>query len=128
MMSIFFLCTNNDVGCFKDMAPYIINAKLYKDRYENLHEESNHLVSAAAKHIVNDIRRTECSKDTYPVNDDICDVEKVELWLTELLQHFLQELIPDKAKRVSIGQCIVLSAWPQSTIAPVPLHSVLSWT
>jgi hypothetical protein len=108
----------NDVICFKDMASDIINAKWYEDRHADLDDESRRVVSAAAKLIKDDIRRQSYSTDFYPDTGDVGDAAKGRSWLPVLLQHFMQELVTDEVKQVTIGHCIVQSSKPRSCISP----------
>ena len=94
----------NDVVCFKDMASYIINAKWYQEREEKIEDESKRLVLAAAKLLKDDIRRKRYDTGVYPEAHDVGNIVEGKDWLPPLLGYFLQELLLDEEKQVSVGQ------------------------
>lgn len=111
----------NDVICFKDMASYIINAKWYQEREEKIEDESRRLVLAAAKLLKDDIRRKRYDTGVYPEAEDVGNIVEGKGWLPPLLGYFLQELLTDEVKQVSVGQCIVQAAKSQAVIPPLLL-------
>ena len=60
------------------------------------------------------------SKDFYPTDNDISDIETGRKWLPESLFILLSHLLKSEIKINSIGQCIVEAARPRSVIAPIP--------
>ena len=56
-----------------NMANFIINSKWYAERKEDIIEETERIVTAAAKLIRSEIRETKYSKDFYPSSSHITD-------------------------------------------------------
>ena len=105
-----------NVVCFRDMASLIINDKWYEAKRDNIQDESERIVLAAAKIIKAQIRELSYSMGFHPSNDDIRDVDAACQWLPSVSQMFLQPIIKSTMKRASIGQCLVQSARPRSAI------------
>ena len=57
--------------CFKDMASYIINEKWYADKEANIHDETERIVTTAAKLILSDLRQCLYDTSTYPTVSEI---------------------------------------------------------
>jgi len=82
-----------NVLCFKDMASYIINDKWHSERKENIEEEEERIVRAAAKIIRAEIRENIYDAKSYPTNEDIANVNQGKKWIPHYLQTFLGIII-----------------------------------
>ena len=109
----------NNIVCFRNTANYIINSKWYDDRQDNIGDEAIRIIRTAAKIIRGEIREAEYDVDFYPGSDHIKDNIKGKEWLPRTLQVFMSELISSNLKQVSLGQCIVKAARPNSCIPPL---------
>ena len=65
------------VLCFKNMAGYTINDKWYLEKKENIVEEAECLVSAAAKIVRAEIRERIHYTKSYPTNEDIANANVI---------------------------------------------------
>ena len=65
-----------DIVCLRNMASFIINSKWYSDQRENIGEETERIISAAAKLIRAQICETTFSKDYYPTSSEISDFKQ----------------------------------------------------
>lgn len=110
----------SNVVCFRNMAKHIINDKWYADKKANIEDESERIVTAAAKIIKAEIREREYEHDIYPTKSDISDIERNKQWVPDHLLKLLAIIIPSELRQSSIGQCILQSARPRSVIAPIP--------
>jgi hypothetical protein len=108
-----------NVLCFRNMASYIINAKWYTDKKEDVGLESNRIIAAAAKLIRAEIREQQYSTDRYPTNKDIRDREAGKDWVPPLLRQFIGDLVKDEVKQLAISNCIIQAARPRSVISPL---------
>ena len=70
----------------------------------------------AAKLIYQEIRDLKYDMNYYPSNEDVSDVDTGVKLLPKSLQLFLEKMIPNKRKQVSIDQSIVCAAHPRSMI------------
>lgn len=108
-----------DVICLTDMASFIINDRWYNERKTKVEDDGERIVLAAAKLLRCNIREANYNTDTYPTPHDIANSECGKNWLPQLLQLFLNSLISNEVKRISVGQCIVQAVRPRSVIPPV---------
>ena len=90
--------------CFQDMANFIIN-KRFKEKKNDIEDESLRIIKAAATLIKAEIRETNYDSDYYPTCEDV----KRE-WIPESLRQFLNMFTTSKLKQESIGQCMVKAA------------------
>ena len=109
----------SDVVCFRNMADYVVNDKWYTSRKENVGEESERIITTAAKLILDDIRSSKFVMESYPKNEDIEDCDKGIEWLPQHLRMFLKAIIKYPLKQASIGQAIVNATRPRSSIPPI---------
>ena len=118
---IFFseVCGKKNVICFRNIAASIINDKWYNDRKMSMEDESFRIVTAAAKLIKSQIRESSYQMNEYPLTSDFNDVKYAKTWVPGLLTTFLENLIPQELKQVSIGHWVVQAARPKSVISPV---------
>ena len=105
--------------CLRDMASFIINSKWYKDRKENVCEESERIILAAAKLIRTQIHEHSYSKDCYPTTSDITDRAVLKDWIPQGLYLMMKSLVPDELKQITISHTIVQASRPRSVISPV---------
>ena len=109
-----------NVVCFKNMANYILTDKWHSDFKHPESNSTEKLMKAAAKVLTADIKMMDYSKDFYPTDNDISDIETGKKWLPNSLYILLSHLLKSEIKINSIGQCIVEAARPRSVIAPIP--------
>jgi len=64
------------------------------------------------------IREAEYDLGLYPSNDEINNISSSRIHVPQLLQIFLRTSISSELTQVSIGQCIVQAARPQSVMMP----------
>ena len=108
-----------NVICFRDMASHIITDKWYRDRHSCVEDDSQRIITAAAKLIRAQIREAVYSHDTYPAPSELSDAEKCKNWIPSLLRQFMDIVVCEELKQVSIGHSIVQGARPRSAISPV---------
>ncbi len=117
--SIFFaeVDGHDNVVCFKDMAMHIINEKWYTDRKDNIEEEAECIIIAAAMLIKESIREQRYDMEYYPTNENFEDGKQ---WIPNLLQTFLKTIISSlQLKQTSIGHAIVQATRHKSVIMPI---------
>ena len=103
------------------MCSYIVNEQWYSDRKDNLIDDNERIVKAAAKLIAAQIRELECNTDVYPVlTENVVERNESRL-VPPLLKTFMNILVSSKLKQDAIGECIVQAARPRSIIAPTLL-------
>ena len=100
------------------MASYIVNDKWYSERKQDIEEEAERIVIAAAKIIRAEIRKRKYDSKSYPNNEDIANVDKGKEWIPHHLQTFLKIIVQSELKQNSIGHSIIQSARPRSVITP----------
>lgn len=117
-----------DVVCLKDICSRLISDKWYSERRSDAGDESERIVRTAGKLIASSIRAMQLGLDRYPCASDVTDSmsDKTCKWIPKLLQILLKELVSCKVKGTAIGQCIVQSARPRTSILPVPLAMSVS--
>jgi len=115
-----------NVVCFKDMASTIINQKFYTDRGVTTEDEHLRIVTAAAKLIRSEIRDMPASTTEYPVTKLYRDVPHAKEWVPCLLKTFMEQVVSEDLKQVSLCHAIVQAARPRSVISPV-LFGVGIW-
>ena len=103
-----------DIVCLRDMASFIINSKWYTDRKENVCEESERIILAAAKLVRAQIHERSYSKDCYPTTSDITDRAVLKDWIPEGLYLLMKSLVPDELKQITISHTIVQASRPKS--------------
>ncbi len=106
------------VLCFRNMASYIINEKWYSEKKENIEEEAERIVVAAAKIVRAEIRERKYDSLLYPTNEDFADISRGMEWIPHHLQTFLKIIVQSELKQNSIGHSIIQSARPRSVITP----------
>ena len=106
------------VLCFRNMASYIINDKWYSEKKEDIQEEAERIMIAAAKIIRAEIRERKYDSNSYPANEDISSVDKGREWIPHHLQTFLKITVRSELKENSFGHSIIQSARPRSVITP----------
>jgi hypothetical protein len=107
-----------NVLCFRDMASYIINDKWHANKQENVEDERQRIVKAAAKLIKAEIRERDYNSTVYPTNEDVKNVDLGKQWVTPLLQALMETLIPQEVKQVAISHSIIQTVKPRSVITP----------
>ena len=119
--SLFFATIDGgvDVVCFRDAAKYLINDQWYKNRQEDIEEEAKRIVKQAAKIILGQIRSTNVDTSEYPSNEVIRNVDMGKEWIPRYLQIFMEHLINNQLKQVSLGQAIVGAVKSRSCISPL---------
>ena len=120
--SCIFITSQNgkeNVVCFRNMASYILTDTWYAARKEVAEEEAERIVRTAAKIILDEIRSSKFTCETYPINEDIESIQQGKEWLPNYLRMFMELLIKYPLKQVSIGQAIVNAARPRSVVAPI---------
>ena len=109
-----------NVVCFKNSVAYLVNARWFANREEKAEDESERIITLAAKLILADIRSTHFDCSYYPLNETIENVEKGKEWLPKLLGVFVEKLIKNPLHQVSVGQCIVNVTRTKSSFPPIP--------
>ena len=84
---------------------------------EDIQEEAERIVIAAAKIIRAEIRERKYDSNSYPANEDISSVDKGREWIPHHLQTFLKITVRSELKENS-GHSIIQSARPRSVITP----------
>ena len=107
----------SSVVSFKDMTSSILSDKWYRDRKEDVVEESKRVLTAAANLLKNETRCFQhVDTGSYPSKSDIVDVLGC---LPPSLAYFMQLLIPSEIKQGSIAQCILKALRPNSVLPPL---------
>ncbi len=96
------------------MAMYIVNEKWHSERKEDLADEAERIVIAAAKIVRAEIREKTYDSKSYPTNEDIGNADQGK-WIPHHLQTFLKFIVKSEN---SIGHSIIQSARPRSVITP----------
>ena len=109
----------SDVVCFKDIASYVLNEKWYTNKCKDNKSEAERVIETAAKLIINNIRNTTFDCSTYPSNDCIENNDSNKQWMPPYLRIFLENLLKDTVKQVSIGHAIVHATHPRSAVPPL---------
>lgn len=109
-----------NVVCFKNMASCIISDQWYNERKSKEEDESLRIVIAAAKLVKEQIRQLELDINQYPMNSDYDNVDHARSFLPTLINAFLENIVCDSLKQVSLGHCIVQASRPRSIISPIP--------
>ncbi len=100
------------VLCFRNMASYIVNDKWHTEKKQDIEEEAERIVLAAAKIIIAEIRERKYDSKSYPTNEDIANVDKGQEWIPRHLQTFLKITVKSELQQNSIGHSIIQSARP----------------
>ena len=85
---------------------------------EDIQEEAERIVIAAAKIIRAEIRERKYDSNSNPANEDISSVDKGRECIPHHLQTFLKITVRSELKENSIGHSIIQSARPRSVITP----------
>ena len=110
----------SNVICFKNLAKRIVTNMWHHERRENIEDECERIISAAAKLIRSAVKAAKFDCSEYPSEEDIKNVEKGKSWLPSHLKCFMQSLLPEiPLNQISFGQAIVHSLRPRSSIPPV---------
>ena len=104
----------SNVVCFRNMADFVVNDKWYSGRKENIDEESERIITTAAKLVLDGIRSSEFVIDSYPKNEEIEDCDKGKRVATTLFKNVSSGFIKYPIKQASIGQAIVNATRPRS--------------
>ena len=112
-------CGRSNVICWRAMASYVANDKWYQERKQDVAEDSERIVIAAAKLLKNAIRDSNYDSSCYPTIDKIGKREEAFKWLPSLLQTFLDYLICPPIKKISLGHSIVQAVRPKTVISPI---------
>ena len=91
---------------FLDMANFIINTK-FKEKAQDIKEESKRIVKTAANLIKAEIRERSYNNEFYPTSGEI-----QSQWIPDSLRMFLSSFTNSIVKQESIGQSIVKLASP----------------
>jgi hypothetical protein len=102
---------------------FIVNDRWNKDRLNDASEESEHIVTVAAKLISAQIRERMVDVELYPTKSEMSSDDKK--CTPPLLQKFLQFVVPNQLKQVSLGQSIVQAARLHSFLSPLLLGLAL---
>ena len=106
------------VVCFRNMARCIINEKWYSYKEDNIEDEDERIVTAAAKIIRAEIRECKYDSEFDPTNEDIANIDRGRQWVPRHLQTLLKIIVVSELKQNSIGHCIDQLARPRSVITP----------
>ena len=107
----------SNVACFQNMIDYYLN-DLWEKRRKDKEKDAEGIVMTAAEVIMDEIREKKYDTSTYPETADIHNTTGD--CIPKLLKTFLQVLVRSDLRQNSIGQAIVQSAKPISTIMPGP--------
>jgi len=99
-----------DVVCLRDMASFIITSKWYDEKKEDIGEESERIVAAAAKLIKAQINQMKSNTDLYPTSSSLTDLAILTDWLPPLLKLLIKTLLADELKQLAIGNAIIQAA------------------
>ena len=105
---------------FTNLSGMFINELFNRKRTTDL-EDSNHILKAASKLILDDLRAKAYNKDIYPASTAIESLEENLESLPHSLASFLSFLISEKLKIASIGQALVQSVKPRTYVLPILL-------
>ena len=108
-------CGRANIVCCKEFANFVVQEK--KKQKEETKKDT---IKAAAKIIRSEIREVKKTNDFYPTVDEIQNINEGFEWIPESLKSFLEVLIPNKVKQVSLGQCITQAARSRSLMCPAP--------
>jgi hypothetical protein len=109
----------SNVVCLRNTADFHITDKWYTGRKVDSNEEAMRIIETAAKLILGDIRSKEYDLEFYPGNEDIETLSRGTDWVPPFLRLFLETMIKDPLRQVSIGQSIVNVIRPRSSIPPI---------
>ncbi len=101
------------------MASFTINSKWYRDRKDDVGEESECINLAAAKLIRAQIHERCCSKDSYPSASEVNDCKFLKEWIPHGLYLIVKNLVADELKQITICHTIVQASRPRSVISPI---------
>ena len=96
------------------------NDKWYSDKRGQIDDESTRIVVAAAKLVKAQIMDLEQNMDRYPLTSQFDNVDLARKWIPTLLNTFMENIVCDDRKQVSLCHCIIQAARPRSMIAPIP--------
>ena len=65
------------------------------------------------------IRECQYDNEFYPLKSTIHSRTLAKEWLPPLLLSFMQQLISDEVKQISLGHCIVQASRPRSVVAHI---------
>ena len=117
--TIYFVAAAGSSGeqvCFKDATDSIL-------RNVNKHENTDISVTIATAKLIREQVRKMNAPAFYPTLDEICAEEEDNDCVSNLLEVFLQHLIPSTSatlKRQCISQCILQAMRPRTLIQPIP--------
>ena len=95
-----------------DMASFIINNK-FRERKDDIQEESRRIIEAAANLIRAEIREKQYDSSSYPTTEEITSP-----WIPDSLRIFMASFTKSTLKYESIGKCIIKVASPMK-IPPI---------
>ena len=109
-----------DVVCLQRMASFVLREQWKKQKMlEDDETESQRIVAMAAKLVRALLREMQYTRETYPTETDISDLEGSHHFIPNLLHTFLQVLVSNQVKEVAIGNAIVQAARPRSVVTPI---------
>lgn len=110
-----------NVVCFKDFVSHLVNEKWLSD-LDTDNDRARSTVITAAKLIGSQLREMTYDLSTYPDMTQESDISNFTSVIPSLLLTFLQHLVPDALKQASLGQAIVQSAKPRTSLMPLLLQ------
>ena len=82
--------------------------------------KNQRIINTAAKLILSDIRSINLESDSYPLENEIVDINICKNLLPESLKKFLEVLTKNRLKRVTIVQVLINAARPKSAVLLIP--------
>ena len=119
--NIFFTEINGkaNVVCFRNLAGFLLNDVWFSNRRIDSEEEAERIIAMSAKLIISGIRAKHYECDKYPSNGQIERIQTGLDWLPTYLRLFMELILKNPLKQISIGQAIVNAARPNSCISPI---------
>ena len=93
----------SDVACFRDTAHILLNDAWYNERNANSENEAKRVLDLPANILLGQIRSTEFDTSHYSPNNLIKDTEKGKQWVPSYLQYFMEKLIKNALKEISLA-------------------------
>ena len=110
-----------DVVCLNRMSQFLLRQQWMKDKQKDDATESTNIILTAAKLICAELREREYSTDFYPTKSELSDLDSAKNFVPPLLLSFIENLVNDKVKQISICSAIVQAGRPKSAISPLLL-------
>jgi hypothetical protein len=96
----------------------IITDKWYEDRQVDFCKESERIVETAANLIKACLRETVYNMSEYPKASSMDDLQEGKQWVPPLLMSFMQTLVSDELKQISLCHSIIQASRPRLAISP----------